>query len=85
MGGETERERKAELQAVLVRINASLGDRATWPRYPGGYPGEIEAALLDSVFSLQAVYGSANNGARGVVSRWRAHTGRPIKSLAALL
>lgn len=55
---------------VLQAITSSIGDKHSWPPYPGGHPDEVEAALLDSVFSLTAVYGSsAAVGPRAVVRR----------------
>lgn len=41
--------------------------------WPGGWPDEIEAALLDAVFSVRARYGSRTNrtGVFGAVTRWR--------------
>ena len=44
-----------------------------WVAWPGGWPGEIEAALLDAVFSIQARYGGPSTGVRSVVKRWRSH------------
>ncbi len=75
----------ADLDKVLDAISASIGSEDTWPPYPGGYPQEVEAALLDSVFSLSAVYGSPETGARAVVRRWRDHVGRPLNSLSGLV
>ena len=75
----------ADLDKVLDAISASIGGKDTWPPYPGGYPQEVEAALLDSVFSLSAVYGSPETGARAVVRRWRDHIGRPLNSLSGLV
>jgi hypothetical protein len=74
-----------DLDKVLDAIAASIGSKESWPPYPGGYPQEAEAALLDSVFSLSAVYGSAETGTRAVVKRWRDHVGRPLNSLSALV
>ncbi|GAA2080007.1 heme peroxidase [Aeromicrobium halocynthiae] len=45
------------------------------PPWPGGWVGQIEAALIDAVFSIRARYGSETTGVRAVVSRWRAETG----------
>lgn len=73
------------LNKMLDAITASIGSKETWPAYPGGYPQEVEAALLDSVFSLSAVYGSPETGARAVVKRWRNHVGRPLNSLSGLV
>lgn len=42
-----------------------------WTDWPGGWPEEIEAALLDAVLSIRARYGNARTGVRGAVSRYR--------------
>lgn len=47
--------------------------------WPGGWPGEIEAALIDAVFSIRARYGGPETGVRGVVKRWRERDGRTGK------
>lgn len=39
--------------------------------YPGGWPGEIEAALLDAVLSIQAVYGGPATGVRAAIESYR--------------
>jgi hypothetical protein len=44
----------------------------SWTAWPGGWPGEIEVALIDAVFSIQARYTSALH----VVGRWREHRGQ---------
>lgn len=75
----------ADLGKMLDAIASTIGSKETWPPYPGGYPREVEAALLDSVFSLSAVYGSPEKGARAVVARWRQHVDRPLNSLSALV
>lgn len=49
--------------------------RENWKPWPGGYPGEIEAALIDAVLSIRASYGSPENGVRGAVNRYRSHIG----------
>ena len=46
--------------------------RAPWPAFRGGYPDEVEAALLDAVLSIRSAYGtSPTTGVRGAVGRWR--------------
>ncbi|HUZ55931.1 MAG TPA: hypothetical protein VMU94_25815 [Streptosporangiaceae bacterium] len=35
---------------VLARVKATIGERDGWARWPGGWPGDIEAALVDAVF-----------------------------------
>ncbi|MDJ0360636.1 hypothetical protein [Rhodococcus sp. H29-C3] len=41
------------------------------PYWNPGWPQEVEAALLDAVFSARATYGGPDTGVRRVVSRWR--------------
>jgi hypothetical protein len=57
-----------------------------WPQWRGGWPGEIEAALIDAVLSIRARYGSETTGVRAAVRRWReANPDRPsLDDLAAL-
>ncbi|MBW8172942.1 hypothetical protein K0651_07765 [Ornithinimicrobium sp. Arc0846-15] len=43
--------------------------------YPGGWPDEIEAALIDAVLTIRAKYGQPHNGVRGAVARYRDHVG----------
>lgn len=54
--------------------------------WPGGWPGEIEAALLDAVFSVRARYGSRTNrtGVFGAVMRWRDQHEAPVNDLRRL-
>lgn len=75
-----------DARLLLAHIDETIGrDSTNWPPPPVGYPGEVEAALLDSVFSLRAVYGkSSDTGPRRVVARWRDHADRPLNSLKAL-
>ncbi|MDJ0008206.1 hypothetical protein [Gordonia alkanivorans] len=58
-------------------ITAALGNG--FQAWPGGWPGEIEAALVDAVFSIRARYGGPESGVRGVVKRWRERDGRTGK------
>ena len=75
-----------DARLLLAHIDETIGrDSKNWPPPPAGYPGEVEAALLDSVFSLRAVYGkSSAKGPRRVVARWRDQVDRPLNSLKAL-
>lgn len=54
--------------------------------WPGGWPDEIEAALIDAVFSVRARYGSRERktGVFGAVTRWREHRGEPADDLRVL-
>ena len=65
---------------VLKTIGASPGE------WPGGWPDEIEAALIDAVFSVRARYGSRERktGVYGAVLRWRAHRGQRADDLGFL-
>lgn len=45
------------------------------PDWPGGWPGQIECALLDAIFSIRARYGGPSSGVRAVVRRWGDHRG----------
>jgi hypothetical protein len=73
----------ADQQAVLDRIAAELP--ADWATWPGGWPGEIEAALLDAVLSIRARYGQKHTGVRGAVERWRRHRGEMLDDLRAVV
>lgn len=58
---------------------------ADWTSGPPGWPGEIEAALIDSVMGIRATYGSPTTGVRAAVARWREHEqARPLDDLARL-
>lgn len=61
----------SESMLLLTAIKSDLGPPDAWPQYPGGWAGEIEAALLDSIYSASAVYGSPSTGVRGVLGRYR--------------
>jgi hypothetical protein len=46
-------------------------------RVPDGWPGNIELALIDTVLSIRAVYGtSAETGVRGAIKRYKNELGR---------
>lgn len=59
-----------ELKQILDLIENEL-PREKWKERPGGYSGQIEAAIIDAVLSIQANYGSAHNGVRGAVGRYK--------------
>lgn len=68
-----------DLDAVVTAVRTQLA--RGWAPWPGGYPDDVELALVDAVFSIRAQYGSkGSNGARStgvraVVERWREHRG----------
>ncbi len=45
---------------------------------------DVEAALLDTVFSIRARYGSPTTGVRAVVHRWMKHRGGRADDLSVL-
>ncbi|RRQ26621.1 hypothetical protein DK926_17640 [Rhodococcus sp. Eu-32] len=65
---------RSVVEAVASRVE-KLAPRATTPFWFPGWPQEIEAALLDAVYSARASYGGENSGVRRVVAQWRAHRG----------
>lgn len=48
---------KSEVSKTVAAVRHDLGAPAKWPPRPGGWPDQIELALLDAVFSLNARYG----------------------------
>ena len=68
---------------ALVREEIGA-DAAKWP---GGWPGDIDAAVIDAVYSIRAKYGNREKGTGvyGAVQRWRAQRpggGDDLKVLA---
>jgi hypothetical protein len=59
-----------------IELDFPDGTSSSWP---GGWPDEIEAALIDAVFSIRARYGSPGTGVRAVVERWRNERGAQQK------
>lgn len=72
-----------DLDALIGHIHRTVGtDLAAWP---GGWTTEIEAALLDAIFSIRARYGkSPTTGVRRVVNTWRAQRGGIADDLIVL-
>ncbi len=60
-----------EVVLLIARVKADIPQ--PWPQWPGGWVGEIEAALLDAVLGIRANYGQDHNGVRGAIARWRTH------------
>ncbi|MFB9732371.1 hypothetical protein [Ornithinimicrobium kibberense] len=56
-----------------------------WTEWPGGWPDEVEAALLDAVLSIRARYGSEDTGVRRAIKRYRQGVGGgPLDDLPRL-
>lgn len=78
----------ADLDLLTTAIEQKLAEG--WVKWPGGYPGEIELALIDAAFSIRAQYGKAatettpSSGVLAVVDRWRKHRGEPANDLTAI-
>ena len=76
---------KNDVEKVDARITSHLGPPSEW-WWPGGWPGDIEAALVDAVFSARAVYRSKNGkGIYANVAAWRAGRDRTDWSLDELI
>jgi hypothetical protein len=80
------RELEQDVARVLAHIRATIGGREQWDRWPGGWPNDIESALVDAVFSARAVYRSRHG--RGVyanVVSWQRARNRSAYSFDALV
>jgi hypothetical protein len=76
---------KNDVEKVTARITSHLGPPSEW-WWPGGWPGDIEAALVDAVFLARAVYRSKNGkGIYANVAAWRAGRDRTDWSLDELI
>lgn len=65
---------QTDVRQLVDFITAEL-PRDSWTPWPGGWPDQIEAALIDAVMSISAKYGSETNGVRGAVTSYRAAVG----------
>lgn len=74
---------RTELTKLVDRINEDI-PMERWSAWPGGWKGDIEAAVLDSIFSVRARYGGENTGVRAVVKNWRHFRGDRRDDLTAL-
>lgn len=63
-----------KVQQLVDHLAVRFPEREA-PVWAEGWPDEIEAALLDAVFSARATYGGERSGVRAVIARWRAHHG----------
>ncbi|SDU17943.1 hypothetical protein [Jiangella alkaliphila] len=73
-----------DVQRLVTAIETSLP--AQWQQWPGGWPNQIEAALIDAVMSIRARYGQSHTGVRGAIFKWREQRGgrRRLDDLQAL-
>jgi hypothetical protein len=62
------------------------GDPERWTGWPGGWPGDIESALIDAVFSARAIYRTEyGRGIYRSVVDWRVARTRHMYSLDTLV
>jgi hypothetical protein len=67
-----------DVTAEAEKLNEKLPPEP-WAPWPGGWPNQIELAVLDAVFSIRARYGKAATetkgatGVRRVLDNWRCH------------
>lgn len=74
----------AAIDVLHAYVLESVGqDPTVWP---GGWTDEIEAALIDAVFSVRARYGNRERktGVFGAVTRWREQRGARVDDLRVL-
>lgn len=76
-----------DVAKVREHVEATIGsDPEQWTKWPGGWPDDIESALIDAVFSARAVYRTKHS--RGIyrnVDDWQKRRGRVTFSLDALI
>ncbi len=70
--------------AVAEHIECTVRQSVSQAWAPG-WPGEIEAALLDAVFSSRAPYGRPDTGVRRVITRWREYRNAAFPDSIVLL
>ncbi|MCV7383743.1 hypothetical protein [Mycolicibacter longobardus] len=67
----------APTPADVERLVAGIRSAITLRKTPGGWPENIELALIDAVLSIRARYGvTADTGVRGAIKRYQADSGR---------
>ena len=69
---------RIKVDDAAQRLTKKLPPRP-WAPWPGGWPYQIELAVLDAVFSIRARYGKSEEeskpatGVRRVLDHWRCH------------
>lgn len=77
--------RPTDVSRLIKCVSKHLGNPASWSQWPGGWPDDIEAALVDAVFSARARYETkAGRGIHSQVVRWRQSRSRGTFTLEAL-
>jgi hypothetical protein len=76
---------QADVRKIQELVASGLGPPKGWTKWDGGWPGDIESALVDAVFSARAVYSTKNNrGVLSLVETWRGERLRTSFDLTAL-
>jgi hypothetical protein len=72
---------------VRAHVRETIGEDPTlWTKWPGGWRGDIESALIDAVFSARALYETERGyGISRNIADWQAARTRSTFSLDALL
>lgn len=76
-------ENSHEVELLTQRIREVI-PKEEFGVWPGGWPNKVEAALIDSVFSVRARYGTETSGVRKVVTAWSQHRGSEMDDLQEL-
>jgi hypothetical protein len=76
-----------DVARVREHAEATIGsDPEQWTKWPGGWRGDIESALIDAVFSARAVYLTKRGlGIHRNVVDWRTKRERDVFSLDTLI
>jgi hypothetical protein len=76
-----------DIAKVREHVREAIGeDPAQWTKWPGGWPDDIESALIDAVFSARAMYRSKRG--RGIsrkIAEWQRARTRSTYSLDVLI
>ena len=76
-----------DVAKVCQHVRETIGgDPEQWTKWPGGWPDDIESALIDAVFSARAIYRTKHD--RGIyrnVDDWQQRRERVTFSLDALI
>jgi hypothetical protein len=76
---------QTDVRKVQELVASALGPPNGWAKWAGGWPGDIESALVDAVFSARAVYATKNKrGILALVETWRGERLRTSYDLTAL-
>ena len=76
---------QADVRKIQELVASALGPPNGWTKWDGGWPGDIESALVDAVFSARAVYATKNKrGVLALVETWRGERLRTSYDLTAL-